>query len=100
MYKPSASHARQLVPTTSSPSWPVVRDFVREQIDEHPIRSTLVTVGAGYLLGGGLFSALTGRVVVGSLRLALRVLTLPVVIRSGVELGRQCFTDTPPSSAQ
>ncbi len=44
------------------------------QVHEHPGRSVALAVGAGYLLGGGLFSRLTGRVLGTGLRIGFRLL--------------------------
>ena len=48
---------------------------LRAEIGEHPYRTVLVTAGVGYVLGGGLASALTRRL----LRLAMRTLIIPAV---------------------
>lgn len=44
------------------------------QVQAHPGRSVALAVGAGYLLGGGLFSRLTFRVVGTGMRIGLRLL--------------------------
>ena len=51
------------------------------QIEEHPGRSVALAVGAGYLLGGGLFSRLTVRLLGAGMRIGLRIL-VPFVTRS------------------
>ena len=43
----------------------------------HPIRSVLVAAGTGYLLGGGLLTPLTGRL----LRIGGRALAIPLLQR-------------------
>ncbi len=48
-----------------------------DQLQAHPLRSVAVAAGVGYLLGGGLFSPLTGKLV----RVAARALLVPVVTR-------------------
>ncbi len=47
------------------------------QVQAHPLRTVAVAAGVGYLLGGGLFSPLTGRL----LRIGLRALVVPLVTR-------------------
>lgn len=81
-------------------TWQDVRSYVTRELEENPLRTALLTVGAGYVLGGGLFSALTGRLVGTSARLALRAVSLPVILRGGMELGSQLFSadrDTSPA---
>jgi ElaB/YqjD/DUF883 family membrane-anchored ribosome-binding protein len=52
---------------------------VRQRVDEHPWRMLGLAAGAGFILGGGLFTALTGRLLLGGLRIGLRVAALPLV---------------------
>jgi hypothetical protein len=57
-----------------------VEDFSRSldlkgRVQRHPYGMMLAALGAGYVLGGGLFTPLTGRV----LRLGLRLAALPLV---------------------
>ena len=44
---------------------------LRGRVERHPIGMMFAAVGVGYLLGGGLFSPLTGRLVRIGMRLAL-----------------------------
>jgi hypothetical protein len=44
---------------------------LRGRVDKHPIAMVLAAVGVGYVLGGGLFSPLTGRLLSVGLRLAV-----------------------------
>jgi len=44
---------------------------LRGRVERHPIGMVLGALGVGYLLGGGLFSPLTGRLVRVGMRLAL-----------------------------
>ncbi len=44
---------------------------LRGRVDRHPIGMVCAALGVGYVLGGGLFSPLTGRMVRYGLRLAL-----------------------------
>jgi ElaB/YqjD/DUF883 family membrane-anchored ribosome-binding protein len=52
---------------------------LNERVQQHPWRMLGLAVGAGYILGGGLFSALTGRLLMGGLRIGVRVAALPLV---------------------
>jgi hypothetical protein len=54
-------------------------DDLRERVEEHPLRTLGLALGAGYVLGGGLFTALTGRLLFGGLRIGLRLAALPLV---------------------
>lgn len=54
-------------------------DDLRERVEEHPWKTLGMAVGAGYLLGGGLFTALTGRLLFGGLRIGLRLAAIPLV---------------------
>jgi len=48
---------------------------LRGRVERNPIGMVLAAVGVGYVLGGGLFSPLTGKVV----RIGLRLALIPVV---------------------
>jgi hypothetical protein len=50
---------------------------VSDQIRTHPLRTVAIAAGVGYLLGGGLFSPLTRRLV----RIGVRALVVPLVTR-------------------
>ena len=52
---------------------------LRTRVEEEPVKTLALAVGAGYILGGGLFSALTGRLLYGGLRIGLRLAALPLV---------------------
>lgn len=54
-------------------------DDLRTRVEEEPVKTLALAVGAGYILGGGLFSALTGRLLYGGLRIGLRLAALPLV---------------------
>jgi ElaB/YqjD/DUF883 family membrane-anchored ribosome-binding protein len=51
----------------------------REMVDEHPWRALGMALGAGYVVGGGLLSPLTGRILYGALRVGFRLAALPLV---------------------
>jgi hypothetical protein len=52
---------------------------LREQLEERPWRTLGMAAAAGYVVGGGLFSALTGRLLLGGLKVGVRVAALPLV---------------------
>ncbi len=58
---------------------------VKEQVDlegrveRSPYGTVAIALGVGYVLGGGLFSPLTGRTLSLGLRLGLRLVVLPIV---------------------
>src|SRR5450755_3093722 len=56
-----------------------VADRLVGQTREHPGRSVAMAVGVGYVLGGGLFSRLTARIVGTAIRIGLRTALLPFV---------------------
>ena len=67
-------------------------DKLVRQTREHPGRSVAMAVGVGYVLGGGLFSRLTARIVGAGLRIGLRTALLPFVMESLVTLVPQQST--------
>ncbi len=60
------------------------RDTLSEQINEHPVRTVAMALGAGYLLAGGLFTRLTARLVGLGIRIGLRVAGPRLVTQSVV----------------
>jgi hypothetical protein len=69
-------------------TWSRARDTytdLRETVDlegrvnKHPYGTLAAAVGIGYLLGGGLFTPLTGRIVGLGLRIGLRLAVLPLL---------------------
>lgn len=58
------------------------RAGLHQQMAEHPARTVAAAVGAGYLLGGGLFSRLTGRLLGTGVRLALRLVAVPLAVEA------------------
>ena len=67
-------------------------DKLVRQTREHPGRSVAMAVGVGYVLGGGLFSRLTARIVGAGIRIGLRTALLPFVTESLVALGQKQTT--------
>jgi len=67
----------------------------REMVEEHPWRAVGVALGAGYVLGGGLLTPLTGRLLYGVLRIGMRLAALPLIrdelmslVQSATDRGR------------
>jgi ElaB/YqjD/DUF883 family membrane-anchored ribosome-binding protein len=67
----------------------------REMVDEHPWRAVGMAVGAGYVLGGGLLTPLTGRLLYGLVRIGMRLAALPLIrdelmslVQSATDRGR------------
>jgi hypothetical protein len=69
-------------------TWSRARDTytdLRETVDlqgrvnRHPYGTIAAALGIGYVLGGGLFTALTGRLVGLGLRVGLRLAVLPMI---------------------
>jgi hypothetical protein len=48
-------------------------------VQEQPVKTLALALGAGYVVGGGLFTPLTGRLFYTGLRIALRLAALPLV---------------------
>ncbi len=63
-----------------------------QQTREHPGRSVAMAVGVGYVLGGGLFSRLTARIVGTGIRIGLRTGVLPFVAEGLLVLGQKQTT--------
>jgi len=64
-------------------------DTLLRQTREHPVRSVAMAVGVGYVLGGGLFSRLTARIVGTGIRFGLRTALLPFVTEGLLVLGQK-----------
>ena len=67
-------------------------DKLVRQTREHPGRSVAMAVGVGYVLGGGLFSRLTARIVGTGIRIGLRTALLPFVTEGLLVLGQKHTT--------
>jgi hypothetical protein len=81
-----ATAAGKRAPELADPiaSW---SDALAHQTKEHPVRSVALALGAGYLLGGGLFSPLTARVAGAAARIGLRMALVPFMTQSIVAVG-------------
>jgi hypothetical protein len=62
------------------------------QTRERPIRTVALTLGTGFILGGGLFSPLTVRLLGAGLRLGVRFALLPMVAEGLGALAERAFT--------
>jgi len=67
----AVSDARQSV-TTLLEDW-------RDMVDEHPMKALGLALAAGYVVGGGLLTTLTGRLLLGGARIGIRLAALPMV---------------------
>jgi hypothetical protein len=68
------------------------RQTLIREAQERPGRTAAIAVGAGYLLGGGLFSALTARLVGTGVRVAMRLALIPLVTQTVASLGGGLFS--------
>lgn len=64
-------------------------DTLARQTREHPGRSVALAIGVGYVLGGGVFSRLTARILGTGIRIGLRTALVPFVTESLVALGQR-----------
>lgn len=62
-------------------------EVLRREARQNPGRSVALALGAGYVLGGGLFSGLTARLVATVVRIGLRVAVVPLVSDGIAALG-------------
>lgn len=60
---------------------------------DHPARTVAMAVGAGYLLGGGLYSRLTGRLLGTGARLAFRMVAVPLAVEVAVAAVASALAD-------
>jgi hypothetical protein len=76
------------VSSSAQHAWSRTRDAVSDirgtldiqgRVNRHPYATLAAAVGIGYVLGGGLFSRLTGRVLGLGLRLGIRLAAIPLL---------------------
>src|SRR6185369_12835359 len=60
---------------------------IKGRVDRHPFGTVAAAVGIGFVLGGGLFTPLTGRIVRLGLRIGMRLAVLPLLKQEMAELG-------------
>jgi hypothetical protein len=70
----------------------ILQGRLSREAKERPGRIVAIAVGAGYLLGGGLFSRFTARLMGAGLRVGLRLAVVPVVTQSLIDLGAGMFS--------
>jgi hypothetical protein len=72
-------------------------ETLARQTREHPVRSVAVALGVGFLLGGGLFSRLTFRIVSAGARIGLRMAVVPLMAQGLVALEEGLLSPRPPA---
>ncbi len=72
-----------------------LRDRLMREADVRPFRTAGLAVASGYLLGGGLFSKLTARLVGTGLRIGLRLAFIPFVTQSLAAWGEDLLRSRP-----
>jgi hypothetical protein len=66
---------------------------VRGLVDRHPYGTLAAALGAGYVLAGGLFTPLTGKLIRAALGLGLRFVVLPTLEQEAIALATRLATD-------
>lgn len=72
---------------------------IQNRIEQHPYRTLAAALGIGYVLGGGLFTRLTGRIVGTGFRLGVRLAALPILkdqVQRLLEASQEMDTDDLP----
>jgi hypothetical protein len=59
---------------------------IKGRVERHPYGTVAAAVGIGYVLGGGLFTPLTSRIVRFGIRLGMRLAVLPLLKQEVAEL--------------
>jgi hypothetical protein len=59
---------------------------IKGRVRRHPYGTVAAAIGIGYVLGGGLFTPLTGRIVRFGIRLGMRLAVLPLLKQEMAEL--------------
>jgi len=59
---------------------------VKGRVDRHPFGTVAAAIGIGYVLGGGLFTPLTARIVRLGVRIGVRLAVLPLLKQEMAEL--------------
>jgi hypothetical protein len=59
---------------------------IKGRVDRHPFGTVAAAIGIGYVLGGGLFTPLTGRIVRMGVRIGMRLAVLPLLKQEMAEL--------------
>ena len=66
---------------------------VKGLVDRHPYGTMAAALGAGYVIAGGLFTPLTGKLIRAALGLGLRLVVLPYLEQEAVDLASRLATD-------
>jgi len=80
--RPQTRHAQDDAATGTLARLQQVGTQLTEQLREHPMRTIGLAFGAGYVLGGGLFSSLTARLLGLGATVGLRALS------TSIEMGK------------
>ena len=67
---------------------------IGEETTSHPFRTVGLAAGAGFVLGGGLFTPLTARALGVGVRLALRLAVLPALGRGLAMISERWLQDS------
>jgi hypothetical protein len=59
---------------------------IQGRVDRHPYGTVAAAIGIGYVLGGGLFTPLTARIVRMGLRMGMRLALLPMLKQEMAEI--------------
>lgn len=80
---------------TTKPRNPALRDAAsdflsaleaRRRVHDHPYRALAAAVGVGYVLGGGLFTRLTARLLTVGTRVGAELATVPLLVKAADSL--------------
>jgi len=59
---------------------------IKGRVERHPFGTVAAALGIGYVLGGGLFTPLTGRIVRLGVRIGMRLAVLPLLKQEMAEI--------------
>jgi hypothetical protein len=62
-------------------------ELLERETRKHPLRALAVALGVGVVLGGGLFSGVTARLVGAGARIGLRMAVVPLMAQGLIALG-------------
>ncbi|HVV49738.1 MAG TPA: hypothetical protein VHO06_08775 [Polyangia bacterium] len=70
---------------------------LKTQLDRHPYGALVVALGAGYVLGGGIFTPLTARLARFALKVGIRAALVPMLTSQIAELVRPSEKNAAPA---
>jgi hypothetical protein len=76
------------------------KDIVARETVERPERTLALAATAGFLVGGGIFSRLTARLLGLGLKIGLRMAVIPMVTQGLAAFGENLFRDGAPADAE